>query len=95
MVQVTQLVGSMDNRSSEKRNMLINTHFCRAELDSLSYCCRKYGYKETRNPAEGNLIWFGVALRSSDLQMLKHRVCMINRYPLMDVSRLSVIEESG
>ena len=75
----------MEDRT-QKRNILVNTHYCRAELDTLSYCCRKYGYKETRSAGEGNLIWYGVALRDSDLEQLKHRFCMVNRYPLMDVS---------
>ena len=32
------------------------------------------------------MIWYGIALRDNDIDFLKNKVCMINRYPLMDVS---------
>lgn len=66
--------------------MLVNTSHCRAELDTVQYCVKKYGYRETRDQHEGNLIWYGIALRDNDIDYLKNKVCMINRYPLMDVS---------
>ncbi len=47
---------------------------------------KKYGYKESRESGEGNMYWYGIALRDNDIDHLKNRVCMLNRYPLMDVS---------
>lgn len=64
----------------------MNTLHCRAELDTIQYVIKKYGYRETRETGEGNLYWYGIALRDNDIDNLKNRICMINRYPLMDVS---------
>lgn len=44
----------------------------------------KYGYREANNSSEGNLIWYGLALRDHDIDIIKVRQAMINRYPLMD-----------
>lgn len=49
---------------------------------------KKFGYKESRDTGDGNMVWYGLALRDADIDFLKNRVCMINRYPLMDVSLL-------
>lgn len=35
------------------------------------------------------MYWYGIALRDNDIDHLKNRVCMLNRYPLMDVSFFS------
>jgi len=40
---------------------------------------------------DGNLIWYGLALRDHDIDILKQRQCMLNRYPLMDVSIIMII----
>ena len=69
--------------------MIVSTNHCRQELDTIQYVVKKYGYRESRENNEGNLIWYGLALRDADIDFLKNRVCMINRYPLMDVSYLS------
>ena len=68
--------------------MIVSTNHCRQELDTIQYVVKKYGYRETRESAEGNLIWYGLALRDADIDFLKNRVCMLNRYPLMDVSQI-------
>lgn len=64
----------------------MNTQHCRTELDTVQYVIKKYGYRETRDTGDGNMYWYGVALRDNDIEHLKSRVCTINRYPLMDVS---------
>jgi len=46
----------------------------------------KFGYKEATEAHEGNLMWYGMALRDNDIDYLKNKQCIINRYPLMDVS---------
>lgn len=70
----------------KRKNILVNTMHCRQELDTIQYVVKKYGYKESRETGEGNLYWYGIALRDNDIDHLKNRVCMLNRYPLMDVS---------
>lgn len=50
----------------------------------------KFGYKEAADLNDGNLIWYGLALRDGDIDWLKNRMCMINRYPLMDVSNITI-----
>ena len=32
------------------------------------------------------MFWYGLALRDNDIDFLKNKICMVNRYPLMDVS---------
>lgn len=66
---------------------MVNTQHCRGELDTVQYVVKKYGYKESRDQGEGNLFWYGLALRDNDIDFIKSKVCIINRYPLMDVSR--------
>jgi hypothetical protein len=46
----------------------------------------KYGYRESNSAQDGNLLWYGLALRDHDIDIIKVRQAMINRYPLMDVS---------
>jgi len=49
--------------------------------------CKKSEFKvENKDPEQGNLYWYGLALRDNDMDLLKNKACMINRYPLMDVS---------
>ena len=69
------------------RHVLVNTRHCRAEIDTLQYVVNKFGYKEAADAHEGNLMWYGMALRDNDIDYLKNKQCMVNRYPLMDVSR--------
>jgi hypothetical protein len=71
---------------NKKKNVLVNTSHCRAEIDTVQYVVNKFGYREAVDRDEGNLIWYGIALRDGDIDWLKTRICMINRYPLMDVS---------
>lgn len=66
--------------------MVVNTQHCRTEVDLIQYVIKKYGYRESNDPGEGNLYWYGRALRDHDIDVLKGRTCLINRYPLMDVS---------
>ena len=49
--------------------------------------CKERDYTQENKQAElGNLYWFGLALRDNDMDLLKSKACLINRYPLMDVS---------
>ena len=74
---------------NKKKNVLVNTSHCRAEIDTVQYVVNKFGYREAVDRDEGNLIWYGIALRDGDIDWLKTKICMINRYPLMDVSSLN------
>ena len=74
-------------QKNKNRHVIVNTRHCRAEIDTLQYVVNKFGYKEAVDPHEGNLMWYGMALRDNDIDYLKNKLCMINRYPLMDVSR--------
>jgi len=71
---------------NKKKFVVVNTSHCRAEIDTVQYVVNKFGYREAVDRDDGNLIWYGIALRDGDIDWLKTRVCMINRYPLMDVS---------
>jgi len=47
--------------------------------------CKKSEFKvECKDSEQGNLYWYGLALRDNDMDLLKNKACMINRYPLMD-----------
>lgn len=72
----------------KRKNIIVNTNHCRQELDTIQYVVKKFGYRESREQGDGNLFWYGIALRDNDIEFLKNKVCMINRYPLMDVSIL-------
>lgn len=63
---------------------MINTQHCRAEVDTLHYVIKKCGFRETKDPLDSNMYWYGLALRDQDIEQLKQKKCMINRYPLMD-----------
>lgn len=73
-------------QKNKNRYVLVNTRHCRAEIDTLQYVVNKFGYKEATEAHEGNLMWYGMALRDNDIDYLKNKQCIINRYPLMDVS---------
>lgn len=55
-------------------------------MDTIQYVLKKQGYRESKDPNDGNIFWHGLALRDHDIELLKNKNCMINRYPLMDVS---------
>jgi len=59
---------------------------CRHEIDTVQYVINKYGYRETTQSSDGNVFWYGLALRDHDIDLIKMRKALINRYPLMDVS---------
>lgn len=76
-----------------RKNIIVNTQHCRTEIDTIQYVVKKYGYKESRDAQESNLNWYGHALRDHDIDLLKNRVCLVNRYPLMDVSLFFVLKK--
>lgn len=67
-----------------RRNIVINTHHCRQEVDTVQYVISKYGYRETRQATDGNILYYGLALRDNDVELIKMKRALINRYPLMD-----------
>jgi hypothetical protein len=72
--------------------LIINTNHCRSELDTVQYVIDKCGYRETVNPGEGDILWYGLALRDHDIDVIRARSqVLVNRYPLMDVSIGSLI----
>ena len=83
-VMLVQVVGQPERH--KRKNVVVNTQHCRGELDTVQYVVKKYGYRESRDQGDGNLYWYGLALRDNDIDFIKSKVCMINRYPLMDVS---------
>lgn len=52
----------------------------------MQYVIDKYGHRESNQAGEGHILWYGLALREHDLEMIKTRKSLVNRYPLMDVS---------
>lgn len=72
-----------DNR--RKLKLTVNTNHCRAELDTVQYVIDKNGYKETTAAGDGNILWYGLALRDHDIDVIRMRNSQVNRYPLMDV----------
>ena len=75
-----------EERIKRNRAFVINTCQCRYELDTLQYVIGKNGFKENNNyPGEGNILWYGMALRDQDLDILKRNPdSIVNRFPLMD-----------
>lgn len=62
--------------------MRVNTAFCRLEIDTIQAVIKDEDYRESKD--DGNLYWFGLALRDQDCEMLKTKQCLVNRYPQMD-----------
>lgn len=69
-----------------RKNIFVNTNYCRNEVDTVQYVINKHGYKEVTTASEGHLFWYGLALRDHDIDLIKQKKYFINRYPLMDVS---------
>ena len=78
--------GALTQKQEPRRNVILNLTNCRGEIDTIQQVAKSKEYKEAKEPTEGNLFWFGLALRDSDIELLKAKPCVINRYPLMDVS---------
>ena len=53
---------SMEDQTVKRKNMVVNTHYCRTEIDLIQYVIKKYGYKESSDHSECNLYWYGRAL---------------------------------
>jgi Tubulin-tyrosine ligase family len=53
-------------------------------LDTVQYVVDRCGYKETSLVGEGNVQWYGLALKDRDVDMIRVRKSYYNRYPLMD-----------
>ena len=82
----THITSVVEPPDRKKKNIVVNTIHCRNEVDTVQYVVSKFGYKETRVAADGNIFWYGLALRDNDVELIKMKKAMINRYPLMDVS---------
>lgn len=70
----------------KKKVLIVNTNHCRSEEDTVQYVIEKNGYRESTIPGEGHVLWYGLALRDHDIDHIKMKNSLINRYPLMDVS---------
>lgn len=61
---------------------MINTRHCRNERETIQYVIDLNRWEETKIYGEGNLIWYGQALRDSDIDIIRSRPKVhINRYP--------------
>lgn len=78
--------GNFGMTAKKKKPLVVNTIHCRSELDTVQYVIERNGYKESNNTGEGNILWYGLALRDHDIDLIKMRNALVNRYPLMDVS---------
>jgi len=38
--------------------LVVNTSHCRAELDTVQYVIDKFGYRETTQAGDGNILWY-------------------------------------
>ena len=75
-----------EERLKRNRGITINTCNCRYELDTVQYVIGKNAFKENNSiPGDGNILWYGMALRDHDLDVIKRNPeSIFNRYPLMD-----------
>ena len=92
MSEPSTKLGSGSKKSPYKYNTVvdsnvvtINTAHCRFELETLQYIIEKYGYRETTLPGDGDLLWYGLALREHDIDTIRIRKNIYyNRYPGME-----------
>jgi hypothetical protein len=61
------------SQKNKSRHVVVNTRHCRAEIDTLQYVVNKFGYKEAADAHDGNLMWYGMALRDNDIDYLKNK----------------------
>lgn len=59
----------------------INTIHSKNERFTLKEVCRQTGWKETKSPCDGSLVWHINALKEIDMKILSYRKCFFNRYP--------------
>jgi len=69
-------------------NFSINTAMCRSEFELIQHVIDINGFGESQsNAALGNLVWYGLALHSKDIEILLKRKSMpyFNRYPGLEL----------
>ena len=52
----------------------------------------KNGYRETTQPGDGTLLWYGMALRDHDLDIIKMRKCILS-YDFFGTKREVILDE--
>lgn len=61
---------------------VVNTSYCKSELELLQHVIFKNGFKETA--VGGNLYWFALALNFKDYKRVGKNKFWYNRYPMLE-----------
>jgi hypothetical protein len=61
---------------------VVNTSYCKSELELLQHVIFKNGFKETA--VGGNLYWFALALNYKDYKRVGKNKFWYNRYPMLE-----------
>ena len=74
----------------QKRAFTINTYYSRGELETIQEVIKLNNWDEVfGSTLKGHLMWFGLALRESDINLIKKRTKMyFNRYAGTEVSSI-------
>lgn len=69
-----QISNRIQNLGRTRRKVFtINTYPSRSELETLQFLIQKNNWEEGTGPMEGHLIWYGLPLRESDINLLQKR----------------------
>ena len=84
-VKYRQIKNTAVHRSKNGKKLakfVINTRHCRNEKETIQYVVDLNRWEETKIYGEGSMIWYGQALRDSDIDVVRSRPKVyINRYP--------------
>jgi len=92
-IERMQTAGAKKSIPGQKKAFTINTYYCRGELETIQELIEKNAWDEAfGSTMKGHMMWFGLALRETDLNLIKKRSKMyFNRYAGTEVSQFMFI----
>lgn len=81
-IKGTALTSKSKAKGIKQTWFVVNTWHCKNERETLQYVVDLNWWEETKIYGDGNLIWYGMALRDSDIDIIRSRPKVhINWYP--------------
>lgn len=80
--QIKNTAVTSKGKKFKPSKFVINTRHCRSEKETVQYVADLNRWEESKVYADGNMIWYGQALRDQDIDVVRSRPKVyINRYP--------------
>ena len=75
-------IWTIKNVSKNINNFVINTNHAKVESETIQAVIQwNPEFKESRNIAEGDLLWYCGVLKDLDYKLINNRECIYNKYP--------------